>query len=78
MPRFLYRLEGRDDMHRIVDCADLAAARVGAVRYLGAFLADHPDFAEEGHWRVNVEADGGDVLLHVIVATVTARQHREV
>lgn len=76
MPRYNLRLEGRPGERKGIDAPDVATARNEAVRFLGATLAASPDFADEGHWRVHVEDESGRSLLHVIVATVTARGAR--
>lgn len=74
MALFFFKLAGpeRDRVGREFDTVD--EARNGAVRHLGAYLSDHPEFANEGHWRVDVEDEFGRSLLHVIVATVNARR----
>lgn len=73
MPQYILNFAGRENERQILECEDVDAARNEAVRYLGSYLAEHPGFADEGHWRVNVEDTAGESLLHVIVATVTAR-----
>jgi hypothetical protein len=73
MPRYVFRFEGREHESRAGDYENVDSARNEAVRYLGSYLSEHPGFANEGHWRVNVEDGSGTELLHVIVATVTAR-----
>jgi hypothetical protein len=71
-----YRLcfAGREREAFTIECADLDEARNEAVRRLGLYLAEHPGFAGEGHWRVEVESEQFEPLLHVIVATVPARR----
>lgn len=73
MPQFTIVFAGRDSDRIIVDCRDLRAARNQAVQRLGGYLADYPEFAEEGHWRVFVEDHVGRTVATVIVATVTPR-----
>lgn len=73
MERYFFRLDGEGHKPVQFECASLDEARNEAVRYLGSYLADHPGFADEGHWRVNVENEFGQSYLHVIVATVTSR-----
>ena len=73
MPRYVFRFEGREHESKAADFDTVDQARNEAVRYLGSYLAEHPGFANEGHWRVNVENAFGQNLLHVIVATVTAK-----
>ncbi|NJC32745.1 hypothetical protein GGR88_000219 [Sphingomonas jejuensis] len=74
MPTYVLSFEGREQRLRQIDVATEEDARNEAVRTLGAFLADNPQFASEGHWRVNVETENRVPLLHVIVATVKARR----
>lgn len=73
MTEFYLSFENRSKDGKKIDCETLQEARNEAVRLLGAHLIEHPGFAEEGHWRVNVEDEARRPLLHVIVATVTAR-----
>ena len=73
MATYVFKFEGREHERKTVDLDSLEEARNAAVRYLGAYLSDHPGFADEGHWRVNVEDTLGQSLLHVIVATISAR-----
>lgn len=73
MATYVFSFEGREHERKTADFETLDEARNAAVRYLGKYLADHPGFADEGHWRVNVQDTMGQSLLHVIVATVTAR-----
>jgi hypothetical protein len=77
MPTYTLTFEGREHVSKKVECGTLADAQNEAVRYLGAYLADHPGFATEGHWRVNVEDETHRQLLHVIVATVTSKYVRD-
>lgn len=74
MPTYTLSFEGREQRLRRIECDTDELARDEAVRTLGAFLADNPAFASEGHWRVNVETENRKPLLHVIVATVKARR----
>lgn len=50
--------------------------RNSAIKLLGAWLVDHPAYAQEGHWRVQVEDDLCRPLLNVIVAAVPVRGER--
>lgn len=77
MPQYRFRFAGRERDEFSVECADIDAARNEAVRRLGSYLAEHPGFANEGHWRVEVESEQAAPLLHVIVATVPARSRKE-
>ncbi|USI72191.1 DUF6894 family protein [Sphingomonas morindae] len=74
MATYFISFEGREQDRRAIESESLDAARIEAVRTLGAYLAEHPGFAGEGHWRVHVEDALGQTLLHVIVATVTSRR----
>ncbi|MEH3103238.1 MAG: hypothetical protein PGN12_04965 [Sphingomonas phyllosphaerae] len=73
MPSFTIIFAGRESERVTIECADLPAARNHAVQQLGRYLADHPHYAEEGHWRVTIEDDMGRAAATVIVATVTPR-----
>jgi hypothetical protein len=75
--KYIFSFEGREHASKAVECASLDEARNEAVRYLGSYLSEHPGFANEGHWRVNVEDDKHHHLLHVIVATVSSRYTRD-
>lgn len=76
MPFYIFSLAGRQRSYETVECASISDARNKAVKYLGAYLIDHPGFADDGHWRVNVEDEAHNELFHVIVATVTSRHAR--
>lgn len=71
--KYVFSFEGQEYESKTIECESLEEARNEAVRYLGIYLSKHPGFASEGHWRVNVENDRHQHLLHVIVATVTSR-----
>jgi len=73
MSLYYFTFSGRERERFEIECESVDEARNEAVRYLGKYLAEHPGFADEGHWRVNVENCDGEELLHVIVATVTTR-----
>jgi hypothetical protein len=73
MPKYIFSFEGREHESKTVEFDTLDEARNDAVRYLGAYLSQHPGFSNEGHWRVNVDNDRHQHLLHVIVATVPSR-----
>lgn len=73
MPQYSIIFAGRESERTTIDCQDAAAARNQAVQRLGAYLSDHPGFAEEGHWRVMVEDHVGRTVATVIIATVTPR-----
>lgn len=74
MPQFFFNFSGRDRDVMGENCATLDDARNSAIRLLGAYLADHPGYADEGHWRVQVEDDLRRPLLTVIVAAVPKRR----
>jgi len=76
MPNYRFRFAGRERDEIMVKCDDVDAARNEAVRQLGAYLSEHPGFADEGHWRVEVESEQCEPLLHVIVATVSVRARK--
>ncbi|MEH3034933.1 MAG: hypothetical protein PGN23_00360 [Sphingomonas adhaesiva] len=73
MNEYFLRLAGPARDRVAIRAASLDDARNLAVQYLGTFLADHPAFADEGHWRLAVEDVSGRILVQVIVATVTPR-----
>ena len=70
---YYLRLSGNGRERVKVEADSIDDARNVAVRYLGHYLSEHPDFASEGHWRLAVEDVAGAVLTTVIVATVTPR-----
>lgn len=76
MSHYYFTFSGRERERFEVQCDTVDEARNEAVRRLGQYLTEHPGFAAEGHWRVNLENDVGQELLHVIVATVVARGAR--
>lgn len=73
MAQFFISFSGRNERPKSVECADVEEARNEAIRSLGAYLAEHPGYADIGHWRVNVDDEAGKELLHVIVATVNVK-----
>lgn len=73
MPSYIFSFAGREKAYKTFKCESLSHARNEAVKYLGAYLIDHPGFADDGHWRVNVEDEAHNELFHIIVATVTSR-----
>ncbi|MDP1026897.1 hypothetical protein Q5H91_06710 [Sphingomonas sp. KR1UV-12] len=73
MTTFYLRLAGPARERTPIEAEDVAQARNEAVRYLGRYLSEHPDFADEGHWQLNIENETGQSLVHVIVATVIPR-----
>lgn len=73
MATFYLKLAGPIRERIAIEAEDLAEARNEAVRFLGRYLSEHPSFADEGHWQLNVETGAGLSLMHVIVATVIPR-----
>lgn len=66
-----------ENIYKTIECESLSDARNQAVKYLASYLIDHPGFANDGHWRVNVEDEAHNELFHVIVATVTSRHAKQ-
>jgi len=66
-----------ENIDKTIECDSLSDARNQAVKYLASYLIDHPGFANDGHWRVNVEDEAHNELFHVIVATVTSRHAKQ-
>jgi hypothetical protein len=73
MPTYYLKLAGPERDRVAVAAQNVSEARNAAVQYLGRYLSEHPGFADEGHWQLNVENASGQSLLHVIVATVVPR-----
>ena len=73
MATFYLNLMGPSRDRTPIEAEGIEEARNEAVRYLGRYLSEHPGFAEEGHWQLNVENASGQSLVHVIVATVVPR-----
>jgi hypothetical protein len=73
MTTFYLNLLGPSRDRTPIEAGNIEEARNEAVRYLGRYLSEHPGFAEEGHWQLNVENASGQSLIHVIVATVVPR-----
>lgn len=70
MPRFFFNLAGQKPDEQGVELADEVMANTEAVAFLGAYLADNPRYASQGHWRVEVADEAGEVLLNVVVTLV--------
>lgn len=66
-----------ENIYETIERESLSDARNQAVKYLASYLIDHPGFANDGHWRVNVEDEAHNELFHVIVATVTSRHAKQ-
>lgn len=73
MAQFFISFSGRSERPKSVECGNVEEARNEAIRLLGAYLAEHPGYADIGHWRVKVDDEAGKELLHVIVATVNVK-----
>lgn len=73
MTRFILKLRNSPQAATNIDCVDLEEARNAAVRYLGRYLSEHPGFADEGHWQLDIENTVGQSLAHIIVATIIPR-----
>lgn len=72
MPRFFISFDGADEGPQEADYASLDEARNAAIVLLGGYLQEHPEFAYNRHWRVDVRDHAQRLLAHVIVATVDA------
>ena len=70
MSRFFFNLIGADPDDLGVELASAEEARSAAISFLGAHLADDPEYAQQGHWRVEVTEAAGRVLFSVVVAVV--------
>lgn len=68
------RFAGREQDAVRVECPDINTARNLAIKQLGGYLIEHPGFADEGHWRVEIENEVGQTVSTIIVATVTPRR----
>lgn len=73
MARFILKLRNSPQVAKSIECVDLGEARNEAVRYLGRYLSEHPGFADEGHWQLDIENGVGQSLVHIIVASVIPR-----
>lgn len=73
MTRYVFRLKNTSEAPVDFECGSITEARNEAIRYLGRYLAEHPGFADEGHWTLDIENSVGQSLTHIIVATVIPR-----
>lgn len=73
MTRYVFRLKNTLEVPVSHECESLDEARNAAVRHLGRYLSEHPDFANEGHWQLDIENGMGQALTNIIVATVVPR-----
>lgn len=72
MAIYFIKFDGAEEYERQVEHPSIAEARNDAVAMLGGYLQEHPEFAYERHWRVDLFDESRRLLLHVIVATVDA------
>lgn len=77
MARYYIHFSGHERDEVGVDLDNVDQARNQAVSELGALLTRDPDYASNEHWRVDVEDEHRSPLLHVVIATVTARRIRK-
>ena len=73
MPRyFFHSVDGRLDVDEEgTDFPDLAAARIGAIRYAGDVLSSEPDVLWDGHeFRVQVTNEEGAVVVTIVTLAV--------
>lgn len=73
MTTYYLKLVGPSRDRVAIEAESVDQARDAAIRYLGRYLSEHPDFAEDGHWQLNLEDASGQSLVHVIVAAVVPR-----
>jgi len=72
MPLFSINLDGSASPAVEEEFAGVDEARNAAIKILGAYLQEHPEYAINRHWRVDLTDHRGRLLLHVVVATVEA------
>lgn len=72
MPLFSIKLDGSESPVVEEDFAGVDEARNAAVSILGSYLQEHPEYANNRHWRVDLKDHRGRLVLHVVVATVEA------
>lgn len=75
MPKFYFHTADghRDIDHEGVELADAGAARVEAIRYAGAILADDPDVLWDGReFRVSVTDDRKRLRVTIVMLAVDA------
>jgi hypothetical protein len=73
MDRFILTFVGQPDSKVEIARENVEEARDAAIQHLGRHLAVHPEFANDGHWQLNVSNESGQELMHVIVAAVVPR-----
>lgn len=73
MARYFFDMVGVDVDDIGVECATPGEARNAAISYLGEYLRDFPDYANEGHWQVDVHDEYRRPIFNIVVATVDVR-----
>ena len=72
MAKFYIKFDGASDGEKELDFASVDEARNAAIVLLGGYLQEHPEFAYERHWRVDLRDHARRLVYHVIIATVAA------
>ena len=72
MAKYYIKFDGAPEDEQEADYASADEARNAAVMLLGAYLQEHPEYAFQRHWRVDVRDHARRLVTHVIVATVDA------
>lgn len=72
MPRFFIEFDGAEGGPVEAQYASAEEARNAAIVRLGGYLQEHPEFAYQRHWRVDIRDHAQHLVAHVIVATVNA------
>lgn len=73
MARYFFDMVGIDVDDIGEECATPGEARNAASSYLGEYLRDFPEYANECHWQVDVYDEDRQPILNVVVATVDVR-----
>lgn len=73
MARYFFDMVGIDVDDIGIECVTPGEARNAAISYLGEYLRDFPDYANEGHWQVDVYDENRLPIFNVVVATVDVR-----
>ena len=72
MAKFFIKFDGAPDDEQEAEYASVDEARNAAIMLLGGYLQEHPEFAYQQHWRVDLRDHAHRMVAHVIVATVAA------